>query len=353
MRTLVYGAGPLGSTIAGRLLEAGVPVTLLARRQRLADLTTHGVLLEDAVSGRVESFEVAVTDRLDPEDRYDLIIVAMRKDQSEAILPALAANRHAHTILFMQNNAAGFDTYRDTLGQARVMAGFPLMGGQRADPVMRIHRFGLMASPVGEIDGSLTERTYDVADLLARMRGHRIAVRTDMDAWLVTHVTLILTYLGVYAAGLDAARFSRTRDARLLGVRARNEALRAQRAAGIPVAPAWFTPAFALPEPLVVAQLQAMAATDLFDVGVIAHARVAREEMRHLLTEFTDRVAPGGLAMPTVARLAAYAEDDVEPLPDGSATEPLRWGGMAAFSVGFSAFVASAAALLARAFARK
>jgi hypothetical protein len=86
------------------------------------------------------------------------------------------------------------------------------------------------------------------------MRGARIAIRTDMDAWLLTHVTLVSTYLGVYAAGLDAARYARTRDGRLSGVRARTEALHAQQAAGIPVRPPWFHVGLRIPEPLVVAR---------------------------------------------------------------------------------------------------
>jgi 2-dehydropantoate 2-reductase len=330
MRTLVYGAGPLGSYFAARLHEAGAEVALLARGQRLADLRTHGVILEDSRTGRRETHHVPVVEELREDDPYDLVMVVMRKDQSAALLPTLAKNHHAHTVLFVQNNAAGFDEQIAALGAERVMVGFPVMGGQRSDPVMRVQTFPLMASPIGEVDGRVTDRTRQVADHLRRMRGARIAIRTDMDAWLLTHVTLVSTYLGVYAAGLDAARYARTRDARLLGVRARTEALHAQQAAGIPVRPPWFHLGLRIPEPLVVAQLRAMAATTLFEVGVVAHAGAARGEMLHLMDEFRARVAPGGKPLPTLDRVRAYAGGDTPPLPDGSREEPLRWGGVAA-----------------------
>jgi ketopantoate reductase len=55
MKTLIFGAGPLGSLYAARLHEAGQDVTLLARRQRLTDLHEHGVVLEYAHSGRRRS----------------------------------------------------------------------------------------------------------------------------------------------------------------------------------------------------------------------------------------------------------------------------------------------------------
>jgi len=341
MRTLVYGAGPLGSWMAARLHEAGVEVSLLARGQRLEDLRAHGVVLEDARSGAHEVHHVPAVSHLRPEDRYDLILVVMRKDQCEAILPALAGNAHATTVLFVQNNAEGFDRYRALLGSDRVMAGFPSAGGQRADPVMRIMPVPSVPLPIGEADGGITDRTRAVAALLDRMRDKRVQVRDDMDAWLVTHVPLIMNHLGVYAAALDAERFARTRDARLLGVRAAREALAAQQAAGIPIRPSWFRVIRVVPEALLVAQLRAMARTTLYEVGVIAHAGAAREEMAHLIKEFRQRVHPGGVAMPTLDRMAAIATGEAPPLPDGSAAEPLRWGGVAAWGAAAAALAGS------------
>ena len=45
MRILVLGAGVIGSVYAGKLLQAGHEVVLLARGRRLADLQSHGLLL--------------------------------------------------------------------------------------------------------------------------------------------------------------------------------------------------------------------------------------------------------------------------------------------------------------------
>lgn len=51
MRILVFGAGVIGSVYAAHLLRAGHEVTLLARGQRLADLTASGLVVENAESG--------------------------------------------------------------------------------------------------------------------------------------------------------------------------------------------------------------------------------------------------------------------------------------------------------------
>ncbi len=335
MRTLVYGAGPLGSLLAARLHGAGVDVALLARGQRLADLHTHGVVLEDSHSGERTNHDVRIVEELAPEDRYDLVCVVMRKDQSAAILPALARNQHAHTVLFLQNNAAGFADYVDALGAERVMAGFPTAGGQRLDPVMRVMPMAAVPMPIGEIDDSVTERTRQVAALLGRS-GKRVRIERDIDSWLVTHVPAVGAFFGIIAADGDPARYARTRDAMLLGVRARAEALAAQEAAGIPIRPAALRSVRWLPEPLAVATLWALSGTTFFEVGVAGHARDGREELAHVLAEYRARVAPGGVAMPSLDAIAAHAEGQVPPLADGSADLPLRWGGLAGLLAGLA-----------------
>ena len=51
LRVLVLGAGVIGSVYAGKLLQAGHEVVVLARGHRLSDLQAHGLVLQDAESG--------------------------------------------------------------------------------------------------------------------------------------------------------------------------------------------------------------------------------------------------------------------------------------------------------------
>ncbi len=337
MRTLVYGAGPLGSLYAARLQQAGVEVALLARGQRLSDLREHGVVLEDAFSGQRETHHVPVVEKLEPDDPYDLVIVVMRKDQSLDILPTLAKNQHAHTVLFLQNNAAGFDDYADTLGADKVMVGFPASGGERQDPVMRVMPMRRMPIPIGEIDGSVTERTRAVAALLDRMPDKGVQIRRDMDAWLVTHIPAIMGYFGLFAAEIDPARYARTPDAMLLGVRARTEALRAQQAAGIPIRPPSFRALPLIPEAVALAILRAMANTAFFEVGIAGHCRVARDEVAHLMTEYRRRISAGGMATPHMDAVMNHIEGTTAPLPEGSREQPVRWTGTVAMAAAVAA----------------
>jgi hypothetical protein len=77
------------------------------------------------------------------------------------LLPTLAANEHARTVLFLMNDFAGPGPLLDR------------------------------AIPIGEVDGRVTARTRSVAAVLGSMRGFRAQIRRDMDARLKYHVALL------------------------------------------------------------------------------------------------------------------------------------------------------------------
>jgi 2-dehydropantoate 2-reductase len=81
MNILVYGAGVIGTLYAARLRESGQQVTVLARGARLADIRRHGFVLDDAVSGSQSVTQIDTTERLGPDDYYDIVLITVRRDQ--------------------------------------------------------------------------------------------------------------------------------------------------------------------------------------------------------------------------------------------------------------------------------
>ncbi len=221
MKILIYGAGPLGSVFAARLTQAGHDVALLARGQRLADLRQHGVILENSVTGEREITPVKVAEALEPDDDYELVMVVMRKNHALQILPVLAANKRIPTMLFMMNNAAGPQEFVEAVGKERVMMGFPLPGGKREDPVIYTVpdiEWRPWELPIGEVDGSITPRTRRVAAVLEDMKGYKVDIRTDIDAWLKHHVAVVGVMSGaIYAAETDLDRPRAARRGRKRG----------------------------------------------------------------------------------------------------------------------------------------
>lgn len=169
MNILVYGAGVLGSVYAARLYDAGHTVSLLARDQRLADLRTHGLVLDDARTGVRTTIRVPVVEHLAPDDAYDLVLVLLRWNQVAAVLPALAANRRTPTVLFMVSTPVGPDPWIAALGRARVVLGFAGAGGSRDGHVVRYHVLPRwqQATTIGALDGPVTPRLTAIADAFA------------------------------------------------------------------------------------------------------------------------------------------------------------------------------------------
>ncbi|MBN2085730.1 MAG: ketopantoate reductase family protein [Anaerolineales bacterium] len=331
MKILVYGAGPLGSFLAARLHEAGNDVSLLARGQRLTDLREHGVVLMDTETGKETVARPAIVERLEPGDAFDLVMVVMRKNRALEILPVLAANKHTPNVLFLMNNAAGPDALVQALGAERVMMGFPMAAGYRRGHVIH-YLFGgrpgkPVKIPIGEADGSVQPRTREIAAVFDSMPGFAGEIRTDMDAWLKTHVALLMPSLApaMRAAGRDNVRMGRTRDAVVLAVRAIREGFGVVRKLGYPVVPSSIRQMEWMPEPILVWYLQKLLPHPRMRTATLEHADAAQDEIRHLAGEFDALIERAGIPTPVIDGLKKYFDPDTPALPEGSAEIPLDW----------------------------
>ncbi len=88
----------------------------------------HGLVLEDAATGKRTTTPIAVIDHLAPTESYDLAIVTVRLDQVASVLPTIAANDCIPTVLFMLNNPIGMQRL-EMLEPQRIVLGFPGVGG--------------------------------------------------------------------------------------------------------------------------------------------------------------------------------------------------------------------------------
>jgi 2-dehydropantoate 2-reductase len=331
MNILIYGAGPLGTLFAGRLIDGGHSVSILARGTRLEELRQHGLVLVDTQTGWKEEIPIAVVEQLSPDDVYDMVIVIMRKNRALEILPALAANQHIPTVLFLMNNAAGPGELVDALGRERVMVGFPSAGGYRRGHVVHYLAGSNTGEPsiipIGEVDGRITARTGQVAQVISSMPGFAPEVRTDMDAWLKTHVALLMPSIApaLSAAAGDHVRLANTRDLVVLTVRAVREGFKVLRALDIPITPARLRIFDWLPEPLLVSFLQKKLADERIRTALVEHAQAAGDEIMHLAGEFDRLTQQAGIPTPAIDRLSAYFDPETPRVPEGQAQIPLDW----------------------------
>ncbi|KMQ50758.1 2-dehydropantoate 2-reductase [Chitinispirillum alkaliphilum] len=332
LRVLVFGAGPLGSLFASRLVDAGHDVTVLARGKRLEDIKQHGIVLQDDVSGCLTTTRVNTTDSLNPDDYYDLIMVVMRFNQALQILPVLSANRATQNILFMMNNALGPKPMIDAVGAERAMLGFPLPGGERNGHIMKIMHLNSKMEwtiPIGDADGKIRPRTRMIAAELGALQGYKTQLRKDMDSWLKFHAALLMPGFApaLYATGLDLERFARTRNAQVLAVRAMRESLNALVKCGYRETPAAVKLIRFIPEPLMIGLFTLLSKffRREMQTGAVGHAAAARDELKTITDDLRRLWKEKGITNPSVEMLYKYFDPETPLMEDGASGIKPKW----------------------------
>jgi 2-dehydropantoate 2-reductase len=255
----------------------------------------------------------------------------MRKNRALEILTILAANQHTPDILFLMNNAAGPGELVQALGAERVLMGFPMAAGYRREHIV-YYMIGAKPGkdamiPIGEVDGRITPRLQQVGSILASMEGFDAELRSDMDAWLKTHVALLMPSLApaMRAAGRDNVRMAHTRDAIVLAIRAIQEGYRVLRALGYPIVPKSARIFERIPEPILVWGFQKRLVDPRMRVAMLEHGKAAQDEIKHLADEFIALKRRTSISTPAIDRLYVYFDPTTQPIPEGSDLLPLDW----------------------------
>jgi 2-dehydropantoate 2-reductase len=296
MKILVYGAGIIGTLYASRLQEAGHQVTVLARASRLVDIRRHGLVLEDVVSGARSITQVNVTERLSPEDRFDMALISVRWDQLQGVLPELAANHGTPTVLFMLNNPSGSTGLVDALGVGRVLLGFPGAGGTLQDHVVRYIIISKQPTTIGEPEGGRSTRLHALVETLRA---------SGFPTGMVSHAFFVTAVSGaIYLAGGDCERLSRSRaflSLMVSGVRERFSAVRILRQ---PVHPFALKVLFSwLPRPFAAYYWRRFFSNRMAEYAFAGHVRHASAEIRALAAECRLLVGQSGVAAPALTQL--------------------------------------------------
>jgi 2-dehydropantoate 2-reductase len=297
MRTLVVGAGVIGSVYAGKLLEAGHEVVLLARGRRLLDLQAHGLVLEDAGSGRRTEVVVPSLSELVADDRYDLVVVYGRSEQLAGTVPVLLAMSGDSDVLFFGNTVGRQGELVAALG-GRALFSFPAAGGVRDGPVVRYVMIRQQKTMLGEATRTTKPRVRQLQEVLVGA-GFPTRTSTNIDGWMLGHAAFVVPIgFALYRVGTDAARLAADPETMALMVRATREAFRVLVASGNAEIPANLRMLYLhMPTALIVGYWRRVFAGPRGELWFAAHSRAAPEEMQALADEL--QAALGRIGQPT------------------------------------------------------
>ena len=313
MKTLIYGAGPIGQWLALRLNQAGKDVTLLARNQTAERLNRNGIVIVDGLSGESLTARPKLIERLDPDHRFDLVIVAMQRKSRLEACPVLARNPHLQNILFLGNDVAGFRRYLDYLPEKKVLLGFPgAGGGWKGNDLVVMDREGPNAKFgeifIGEIDGTKRMRTWLIGKLF-ESAGIGVSFERDIDGWLKYHFAFMGPTAGVVLMhGGDLEAVAADDLALRKYIRACREAGDVLKSVGYKRRqPPIFNLYYWLPEWVGVKVFRGFFRSRKVEVAMGLHASEVGDELLEMMEEFAELRARAGIETPNLDELLSFA----------------------------------------------
>lgn len=173
MRTLIWGAGAIGGTIAAYAARARRELTLV-------DVATDHVDAMNAeglrITGPVDAFTVPV-DAVTPdrvEGRWDAVLLCTKALHTEAATDAIVSLLTEDGFVLSVQNGLNEFAIAERVGLQRTVGAFVNFGADYLEPGV-IHLGGRGAVVVGELDGRPSERLDWMLDLLRTFEPDAIA----------------------------------------------------------------------------------------------------------------------------------------------------------------------------------
>jgi 2-dehydropantoate 2-reductase len=304
MKILIYGAGVIGSIYAALLHEAGPYVTLLARGKKYEYLKQNGVTIKEAVSGKRTVSKVPLTSELKADDFYDLIILTVRLDQLETIVPILNNNHQCPLVMTLLNNPENPAVLAEKLKEKHLILGFPGEAGTYQNNIVNYIQIKQQKTTIGEISGETSGCLKEIKTVFKKA-GFKMSLSADMEAWLKIHAVFIACIsAAIIKENGDPIQLGKEKSTVKIMVRSIWQGFKACQILGMPIAPFNLKMIFMImPEWFSVLYWQKAMAGQLGVLGIAPHANKAVTEMKLLAQKVLTLVHSSDFPTPTLDSL--------------------------------------------------
>jgi 2-dehydropantoate 2-reductase len=285
MKVLIVGAGVVGTVYGAHLAAAGSTVEVLSHGPRTDEVAAGGLCARDVTAGGLAAAEAAVVP--DASGTYDIVLVAVRRDQLASACAGLTGLAGKPAVLFLGNNPAGRAAIPGGM-PGDVYLGFPGVGGAMTGGTAEYVRIRQQPTALQE--------TADprLAALESALTGRGFAVQRipDMDGWLAYHAAFVACITAaLYRCGTDPIRLAADRATLTLMCVAITEAFAALRAGGTAGLPRNLAVLHSPLLRMVAVRYWARAMrSPMGELCFAAHARHAEAEMRALGHDVVARI---------------------------------------------------------------
>lgn len=158
MKILIFGIGGVGGYFGGKLAQAGVDVTMIARGKHLEEIRSNGLEIE-SINGSFNVKPQLVTDNLAEVHTPNLVILGVKSWQIPEVAGQLKSIISAGTmVLPLQNGANNVEILLEILPKRNVLAGLCHIVSFVERPGKIKHVSFEPRITFGEIDNSNSER---------------------------------------------------------------------------------------------------------------------------------------------------------------------------------------------------
>lgn len=192
---LIVGTGAIGGTLAARMTGAVRRVVALdANREHVERLRDPGLILDrldESRQVRLEAYESV--DEVDGE--FDFALITVKAPAIEAALKPLVARDIVETYVSLGNGVV-HDRIGAIVGSERLVVGTVELGATNLGPG-HVRQTTINPFVIGELDGSIRERTRALARVLEPVEEVRVTDNIRGQLWSKLLVNSALSGLGV------------------------------------------------------------------------------------------------------------------------------------------------------------
>jgi 2-dehydropantoate 2-reductase len=164
MKTVIMGAGAMGSLFGGFLSRSGEDLWLVdIRGDYIQALGSAGLAVEEA--GKIQTIPVRATKEVASIGKADLVLFFVKTYHTEkAVADALALQKENTVFLTLQNGLGNEEAICKQVDPKKVILGVTNQGATFLGPG-RIRHAGWGKTYIGELDGKVTARVAQLAQV--------------------------------------------------------------------------------------------------------------------------------------------------------------------------------------------